>query len=348
MKKLITISREYGSGGRVIGKMVAEKLGGPLYHKEIIDMAYTLFSGMLTVVMYILPVFLFLVLALPLKKDQPMETYLAAMVSYYLKPHTRVWTPGQRDSTILITAPKIVEDIRTRDITGEEATHRLSFLANLMDSEGYAIKGAGNSSMREDLVAEANAQTDMFDSYNSENLNRAISQNTTTQRQVAMQEMQTALQNRENEQRAAQEAEQRRQQEEQQRILAEQKRQREEAEFKLREEEMHRLNAEHEDALNSMRAAISRGNDIDTSGAMIQNNRGMLSKKPEPAPAPTPAPEPSPVVEPAPAPKKVATEAPNASIIELANNPDFTVATIAKEANRLNKKEEGEVFVSLH
>ncbi|MBQ9171570.1 PrgI family protein [Candidatus Saccharibacteria bacterium] len=294
------------------------------------------------------PVFLFLVLALPLKKDQPMETYLAAMVSYYLKPHTRVWTPGQRDSTILITAPKIVEDIRTRDITGEEATHRLSFLANLMDSEGYAIKGAGNSSMREDLVAEANAQTDMFDSYNSENLNKAISQNATTQRQVAMQEMQTALQNRENEQRAAQEAEQRRQQEEQARILAEQKRQREEAEFKLREEEMHRLNAEHEDALNSMRAAISRGNDIDTSGAMIQNNRGMLSKKPEPAPAPAPEPTPAPVPEPAPAPKKVATETPNASIIELANNPDFTVATIAKEANRLNKKEEGEVFVSLH
>lgn len=211
-----------------------------------------------------------------------------------------------------------------------------------MDSEGYAIKGAGNSSMREDLVAEANAQTDMFDSYNSENLNKAISQNTTTQRQVAMQEMQTALQNRENEQRAAQEAEQRRQQEEQARILAEQKRQREEAEFKLREEEMHRLNAEHEDALNSMRAAINRGNDIDTSGAMIQNNRGMLSKKPEPTPAPAPEPEP------APAPKKVATETPNASIIELANNPDFTVATIAKEANRLNKKEEGEVFVSLH
>ena len=39
MKKLITISREYGSGGRVIGKIVAEKIGVPLYHKEIIDMA---------------------------------------------------------------------------------------------------------------------------------------------------------------------------------------------------------------------------------------------------------------------------------------------------------------------
>ena len=292
------------------------------------------------------PVFLFLVLALPLKKDQPMETYLAAMVTYYLKPNTRVWTPGQRDSTIFITAPKIADDIRTRDITGEEATHRLSFLANLVDSEGYAIKGASNSSMREDLVAEANATTDMFDSYNSANLNRAIDQNKTVQRQAAMQEMQTALQNRAAEQQAAADAEMRRQQEEQQRILAEQKRQREEAEFRLREEEMRRLNSEHEDALNSMRAAISRGEEIDTSSAMIQNNRGKLGPKEAPKPKAEPKPEPKPAEKPEA--KKVATEAPKPSIMELANNPDFTVATIAKEANRLNKKEEGEVFVSLH
>ena len=39
MKKLITISRQYGSGGRIIGKLLAEKLGVPFYDKEIIDMA---------------------------------------------------------------------------------------------------------------------------------------------------------------------------------------------------------------------------------------------------------------------------------------------------------------------
>lgn len=39
MKKLVTISREYGSGGRMIGKLVAEKLNVPFYDKEIIDMA---------------------------------------------------------------------------------------------------------------------------------------------------------------------------------------------------------------------------------------------------------------------------------------------------------------------
>ena len=39
MKKLITISRQYGSGGRIIGKLLAEKLGVPFYDKEIINMA---------------------------------------------------------------------------------------------------------------------------------------------------------------------------------------------------------------------------------------------------------------------------------------------------------------------
>ena len=39
MKRLITISREYGSGGRLIGAMVAEKMGIPVYDKELIDMA---------------------------------------------------------------------------------------------------------------------------------------------------------------------------------------------------------------------------------------------------------------------------------------------------------------------
>ena len=37
MKKIITISREFGSGGRTIGKMVAEKLGYRFYDGELID-----------------------------------------------------------------------------------------------------------------------------------------------------------------------------------------------------------------------------------------------------------------------------------------------------------------------
>ena len=36
MPKIITIAREYGSGGRYVGKLVADKLGIKLYDKEFI------------------------------------------------------------------------------------------------------------------------------------------------------------------------------------------------------------------------------------------------------------------------------------------------------------------------
>ena len=35
--RIITISREFGSGGRTIGKMTAETLGIPCYDQELIE-----------------------------------------------------------------------------------------------------------------------------------------------------------------------------------------------------------------------------------------------------------------------------------------------------------------------
>ena len=37
MNRIITISRQFGSGGRTVGKKVAEKLGIPCYDAEIIQ-----------------------------------------------------------------------------------------------------------------------------------------------------------------------------------------------------------------------------------------------------------------------------------------------------------------------
>ena len=39
MSKIITIGRQYGSGGRAVGKIIAEKLGIPLYDKELVELA---------------------------------------------------------------------------------------------------------------------------------------------------------------------------------------------------------------------------------------------------------------------------------------------------------------------
>ena len=262
-----------------------------------------------------LPALFFIVLALPLKKDQPMETYLAAIVSYYLKPHNRVWTPGQKESTIEITAPKKVEESRTRDITGEEATHRLSFLANIVDTEGQAIKGMGSSTpVNEEIVMEANSTTDMFETTHFENLEDTIAKDE---------------------------------------------------------------NARHEEVMKEMREAIARTEQLTLQNASIQKRSGETSKPKEMKPdeyvkpnmGETVArfgkggpnfdsttvimPDASDAVEKSnqfmqKSEKKEATTNPKPSIIELANNTDFSVATIAKEANRINGKDEGEVFISLH
>ena len=37
--KIITISRQYGSGGRIIGKKLADELGIPFYDNELINLA---------------------------------------------------------------------------------------------------------------------------------------------------------------------------------------------------------------------------------------------------------------------------------------------------------------------
>ncbi len=216
-------------------------------------------------------------LALPLKKDQPMETYLAAIVSYYLKPHNRIWTPGQRESTITITAPKKVEEVRTRNITGEEATHRLSFLADIVDTEGYAIKGAGVNQVKDELVEEANMMNDMFETSHFDNLENAIAQDE---------------------------------------------------------------NERHNEVIKEMREQIEKNSSINT--AKIEKR--FEEEKPDFSSPVVIAPEVKPVENV----KKEETTATKPSIMELANNPDYSVATIAKEANRINGKEEGEVFISLH
>ncbi|MBR0488394.1 PrgI family protein [Candidatus Saccharibacteria bacterium] len=241
------------------------------------------------------PVLLFLALALPIKKDQPMETYLAALVSYYIKPRTRVWTPGQRESTILITAPKIVEDVRTRDISEEEATHRLSFLADIVDSQGYAIKGATNNNMRDDLVAEANATADMFDNYRAGRLSAAVERNAEDRHAEIIRNMRAAIERNESKQFG-------------------------EAGI-VKDTDVMR-----DGKVNAINPLTDGGVVTEVLQKTGQSESGQTQDANE----------------------KVSQKRQNDSIIELANNTDFTVATIEKEANRIKRKDEGEVFISLH
>ena len=269
-----------------------DKLLGPFSFRQfvyllicggLIAMAVGLFQIFPMLAIIPVPFVLFFgALALPLKKDQPMETYLAALVSFYTKPRTRKWESGQKETTIQITAPKLVDDERARDITGEEATHRLSFLADIVDTEGYAIKGL-NGSMREEMSAEASFAEDMFETKHFDNLGATIEKDE---------------------------------------------------------------NERHAEVIREMREAIERNEEMVHEAKVIKKEEqepiSLNVKKPIAAPKLTAKPEPVKV------PEKNEQKVPKSSIIELAKNTDYSVATIAKEAKRINGKEEGEVFISLH
>lgn len=190
-----------------------DKLLGPLSFRQFVYVMIAL--GLITLAVFLFQIFpllavipipfafFLIIMALPIKKDQPMETYLAALISFYTKPNRRFWIPGQRESTITIVAPKKVEPTRVRNITGEEAGYRLSFLAGIIDTEGYAIKNAG-SPVRDEFYAEANGITDMFDQVNTNRLTNLISKEQQARHNEAVNQMRAAIQNSEAAQTAAQ------------------------------------------------------------------------------------------------------------------------------------------------
>ena len=89
------------------------------------------------------------------------------MVAFYLKPRRRLWDPDGIDSVIEITTPKMVEVQRTKDLTQSEAQRRFGYLAEIVDSGGWAVRGAGvqapNSAMTNDAYFAAQQVQDVLD-----------------------------------------------------------------------------------------------------------------------------------------------------------------------------------------
>lgn len=154
-----------------------DKLLGPFSFRQFIYLIIVVVAGgiawilaQISIVLIIIPIpvmIAFGALALPLKKDQPMETYLAAVVQFFLKPKRRLWDPDGTLSLVQITAPRIHEVSRVKDISENEAVDRLSYLAQLIDTRGWASRGVGGpgagSSLIDDIAMEAEQVEDIMD-----------------------------------------------------------------------------------------------------------------------------------------------------------------------------------------
>lgn len=138
---------------KVIQDIEAEdKFVGPLTLKQFIFAAIFVVSGYLSflfvtkhvwfLMIPLLPIMLATgFLAFPWGRDQPTETWLLAKISFYLKPHRRVWDQSGMQELVTITAPKKLRDqFVSNNLSQTEVRDRLHTLADTIDTRGWAIK----------------------------------------------------------------------------------------------------------------------------------------------------------------------------------------------------------------
>ena len=155
-----------------------DKLLGPFSFRQFVYLVIAViagglayFLGRLFLPLFVIPVplaILFLILSLPLKKDQPMEVYLGAILSFYLKPRLKIWQQDGIENIVEMTNELADKDlVSLRDLTNEQAQERLSFLSQVVDTEGWSIRGVNNTTFQDTIVAEAK-QTEDIHEENSE------------------------------------------------------------------------------------------------------------------------------------------------------------------------------------
>lgn len=162
--------------------------------------AMAFFLAQVSIVLVVIPlpvILLFGTLALPIRKDQPLETYLLAVARFYLKPKIRRWDPDGTISYVEITAPKLLEPKLAKEYSGEAAKERLDYLARIMDSRGWAYKGVPtttNDSVNSTVAAEATSAKDVLDenAQLSRSLTDLMARKTVEQKQEAIARMRQA------------------------------------------------------------------------------------------------------------------------------------------------------------
>ncbi|HJP81568.1 MAG TPA: PrgI family protein [Candidatus Saccharimonadales bacterium] len=333
-----------------------DKLIGPFSFRQFIYLIIAIVSiavawglGTLFIPLAVIPlplIVFFGALALPLRKDQPMEIYLAAVVSFYLKPRKRLWQPDGIQSLVEITAPKVVEIQRAKDLSQTEAERRLSYLANIVDTGGWAVRGvdtAPDSSMQPDAFYDAQHAEDILDSEGgvSQSFDAMISQSDAKRRQEMV--------NRMRQQVSTPQPQPSYTPPDPYASLSAPATSTQPTTVPSNEPEPHLTYNPYPTSIHQ--AMI---NPLGSNPAPRPQQVQQAASQPQPVQQPTPQVS-TPSTQPTPqTAAPITSEKPiSPDIINLANNPDLSIETIAHEADRIHQKEkerlpDDEVVISLH
>lgn len=371
-----------------------DKLIGPFTFRQFIyliivamaiGLAWALGNLFIGLAVIPLPIILFFgALALPLRKDQPMEIYMAAIVSFYLKPRLRKWDADGVESLIEITAPKTVEVQRSKDLSQTEAEQRLNYLSNIVDSQGWSIRGVtgagpnvNSTAMNTDIFLEAQEAEDILDTNTNvaQNFGHMMAESTERVREEAKQRMVQAGVQQQQAQVQAQAQIQAKEQYDQQLAYQQSLQQVQQAYQQPPQAFQQQQPYYQQPQIQPQPQPIAQAysptpkqqapfTQFTPSGQpavkfdpypnfkqSVLQPIGEVKSQPEPQPKPKVAPKTATkaVAKPKTKPSTSGNGA-SADIINLANNSDLSIKTIAREAERINKKandDSGEVVISL-
>lgn len=335
---------------KVIQDIEAEdKFLGPLTLKQFIFGAAGVFFGYLgffavsqgaafLLVLFIPPMLLGFFLAFPWSKEQPTELWVIAKLRFKLKPRIRIWNQAGLEELVTITVPKKLEKHLTNGLDQDEVESRLKALASTIDSRGWAIKNAtlpqayNTPQPTERLINPAaafpqevpdvdiNAFPDVLDDNTSvsNNFSHMIADSTQQRRQQSLDKMDRI---RHGATIASLEQPQ--------------------IQFTPPAAPAQFNEQMLSEQLRTQRAQASIAN---------ENMRTVpisAPSQPVTTPVATQTPAPQPVITQPAQPQAAMTPAVKPDILELAQNNDLNVATIAREASRSGPDNGGEVVVSL-
>jgi hypothetical protein len=320
---------------------------------------FVIAKGVPWMMIVFIPFFLFgLFFAIPWSKQQPTEVWALAKIRFFLKPRKRLWDQTSVNHLVTITAPKNIPNPYAHNLSAREVKSRLNALADTIDSRGWAVKNVELGYYDQPEFLKNFQNSDRL--VNAYNLPQADA-NTDAANSPDMFDMQANPVAQKLDQMMAQSAGERRQQ--------------------LVQQTNMRLNGQEPDTSQQdsywhMKTIMPPNHAEQPAQPVQQAQPGLPGSLPSPVDPSNPAPlpvgytyqptapapaQPEPAERPMLRPTFISglggdqnteqpvTPPPNPAILDLANNNDLNVATIAREAQARNgQSEDGEVVVSLH
>jgi hypothetical protein len=106
------------------------------------------------------PALFCLMFAIPWQTHQTTEIWVLAKIRFFFKPRRRIWDQSGVRELVTVTVPKKVEINYTNGLSEDEVHSRLEALANTIDSRGWAIKNVTADVYAKPQFLTGNASSD--------------------------------------------------------------------------------------------------------------------------------------------------------------------------------------------